>query len=85
MYAAQSRTDNAALANSSPIIQTVNKNNNVKSKESKEAGSGLTTKQCDGQLTACNLAQKNAPFQTFALENLGPDPASPDFDLLCAP
>jgi hypothetical protein len=31
----------------------------------------------------CEAAQKAAPIQTFNLENLGPDPAEPDFDLIC--
>ncbi|KAF2420565.1 hypothetical protein EJ08DRAFT_673168 [Tothia fuscella] len=56
-----------------------------KGKRARQNRDNLTTKQCDDQLTACNAAQKSAPFQTFSLENLGPDPANADFDLLCAP
>ncbi|QDS76545.1 hypothetical protein FKW77_006256 [Venturia effusa] len=41
--------------------------------------------ECDAQKTACNAAQKNAPFQSFNFENVGPDPEMPEFDLLCAP
>jgi hypothetical protein len=48
-------------------------------------GNGISVADCDAQKTACNAAQKNAPFQSFNLENVGPDPAMPDFDLLCAP
>lgn len=45
----------------------------------------LSVADCDAQKTACNTAQKNAPFQSFDLENVGPDPDMPEFDLLCAP
>jgi hypothetical protein len=45
----------------------------------------ISVADCNAQKTACNTAQKNAPFQSFNLENVGPDPAMPDFDLLCAP
>lgn len=48
-------------------------------------GSVLSVADCDAQKTACNAAQKNAPFQSFNLENVGPDPEMPEFDLLCAP
>jgi len=59
---------------------------NLASKESATParGSGVTVADCDTQRTSCNTAQKNAPFQSFDLENVGPDPAMPDFDLLCA-
>lgn len=33
----------------------------------------------------CNEAQIDAPFQTFNLEDIGPDPLDPEFELLCAP
>jgi len=48
-------------------------------------GTGISIQQCEDQRTSCNAAQKTAPFQTFSLDNLGPDPAMPEFDLLCAP
>lgn len=48
-------------------------------------GSSLSVADCDAQKTACVAAQKNAPFQSFNLENVGPDPEMPEFDLLCAP
>ncbi|TID15628.1 hypothetical protein E2P81_ATG07786 [Venturia nashicola] len=47
--------------------------------------SSLSISDCDAQKNACNAAQKNAPFQSFNLENVGPDPEMPEFDLLCAP
>jgi len=49
----------------------------------------VTTSRSNCVLTwdtaACDNAQRNAPFQTFALESLGADPLDPDFELLCAP
>lgn len=48
-------------------------------------GTGVSIADCDAQKTSCIAAQKNAPFQSFNLENVGPDPEMPEFDLLCAP
>ena len=36
-------------------------------------------------LAQCHEAQLDAPFQTFNLEDIGPDPLDPEFELLCAP
>ncbi|KAE9989420.1 hypothetical protein EG327_002689 [Venturia inaequalis] len=50
-----------------------------------KSGSSPSIDDCNAQKNACNAAQKNAPFQSFNLENLGPDPEMPEFDLFCAP
>lgn len=50
-----------------------------------KTGSAPSIADCDTQKIACNAAQKNAPFQSFNLENVGPDPDMPEFDLFCAP
>jgi hypothetical protein len=47
--------------------------------------SNFTVNDCDKQLTACKTAQKSAAVQSFNLEDLGPDPNDPDFELLCEP
>jgi len=33
----------------------------------------------------CNVAQDNAMVQSFSLEDLGPDPDDPEFELYCEP
>lgn len=72
--------DNAPTANASG-----NSNAAANANAGPNRGSGISIADCEAQRAACNTAQKNAPFQSFNLENVGPDPAMPDFDLLCAP
>jgi len=40
---------------------------------------------CTSQKAQCNAAQTTAPFQTFIMEDMGPDPLDSDWELLCAP
>ncbi|KAF2833710.1 hypothetical protein CC86DRAFT_278513 [Ophiobolus disseminans] len=48
---------------------------------------GLTVQQCDQQKNECNSVQQSAQVKDFqtgvASTNIGPDPAFPDFDLIC--
>jgi len=52
-------------------------------------GGGKTTAQfsvadCTNQNNQCTQAQTDAPFQTFNLEDMGPDPLDPEYELMCA-
>jgi hypothetical protein len=51
----------------------------------RQTNDDLTVDMCQSQMTQCNAVVRAAPFQTFNLVNVGPDPNMPDFDLLCAP
>jgi CxxC motif-containing protein (DUF1111 family) len=48
---------------------------------------GTTVNDCDKQNDECKSAQSSASVQDFttgvASTNIGPDPAFPDFDLIC--
>jgi hypothetical protein len=48
---------------------------------------GTTVNDCDKQNDECKSAQSSAKVQDFttgvASTNIGPDPAFPDFDLIC--
>ena len=37
-----------------------------------------------GVIAQCKEAQVGAPFQTFMLEDMGPDPLNGEYELLCA-
>jgi hypothetical protein len=41
-------------------------------------------KRLIGGIAQCKEAQLGAPFQTFSLEDMGPDPLNGEFELLCA-
>jgi hypothetical protein len=41
-------------------------------------------KRLIGGIAQCKEAQSGAPFQTFNLEDMGPDPLNGKFELLCA-
>ncbi|KAF2490971.1 hypothetical protein BU16DRAFT_493666, partial [Lophium mytilinum] len=46
----------------------------------------FSVNDCNGQKTQCEAAQASATTQTFDTvqsTNIGPDPAFPDFDLIC--
>lgn len=45
----------------------------------------FTVGDCDKQLNACMTAQKSAAVQSFGLQDVGPDPNDPDFELFCEP
>lgn len=53
----------------------------------KAGNKGTTVSDCDKQSEACKSAQSSAKVQDFttgvASTNIGPDPAFPDFDLIC--
>lgn len=70
-----------AVSNSTLPATPGSINSNVANK----ASNGITVDACMSQMTQCNTVQRSAPFQTFNLVNVGPDPSMPEYDLLCAP
>lgn len=66
-----------------------------------QKGESFSVSDCDGQQSKweiclpecvitdleaqCNTAQKNAAVQSFHLQDVGPDPNDPDFELYCEP